>query len=242
MTVHVLNLDRDSERLATFLTLNAHVPDIVRVSAVDGTRIDRGSLHELGMISQDLEYTAGNIGSALSHVRFWRRALRENCILTVAEDDAIFARNFHPAHDMVLKRLPADWGFILWGWNFDAEISVEILEGVAAANIRTDHIALRTNVDIYRKSEIAAAPFRLHRAFGFMAYSVSPAGARVLLETCLPLSNCDIRLDDQGTSIRNRSIDCITNAAYRLMKSYICIPPLAISEHRRESSRTLAVI
>jgi GR25 family glycosyltransferase involved in LPS biosynthesis len=231
VTVHVINLDRDTERLTKFLTLNAHVPDIVRVSAVDGASLDRKALSDLGIISADLGYDDPNLGCALSHIRLWRKSVSDNRVVTIAEDDAVFAPNFHVAHDLILKGLPADWGLILWGWNFDAEMAAEIIDGVTSAIMRVDQNALRRNIDIFRRSEIAARPFRLHRGFGLLGYSVSPGGARILLENCLPLINVGIPMGDNGPMIRNGSIDSITQSAYRLMKSYICIPPLAVSEN-----------
>jgi hypothetical protein len=80
---------------------------------------------------------------------------------------------------------------------------------------------------------MAALPFRLHHAFGLMGYSISPGGARVLLDTCLPLTDGDIELDDRGIKIHNGALDCVANAAYRVMKAYVCIPPLVVSENRR---------
>lgn len=68
MTVRVINLDRHVERLRTFLTTNAHVPDIVRASGVDGKSADREALRELGVISADLKYSDHNLGCALAHV------------------------------------------------------------------------------------------------------------------------------------------------------------------------------
>jgi len=239
MTVHLINLDRDTDRLAEFMARNAHVPDVVRVSAIDGKTTDRKSLHGLGIISPDLTYTDGNLGCALSHIRLWRRALKEQRVLTIAEDDTSFARNFQSAHNALLKRLPEDWDFVLWGWNFDHFVWTEIPEGVAPSILRFDQDSLRKNIEIFRASDISPSAFRLHHAFGAMCYSLTPRGARVLLDTCLPLSNVNIQFDNEGLAYRNNGIDCIMNAAYPLMKSFVCIPPLVASENRHENSRTL---
>lgn len=241
MTVHVINLDRDTERLETFLTRNAHLSDIVRIPAVDGRAADRKSLHELGMISPDLTYTNGNLGSALSHIKLWRRVVKDNCVLTIAEDDAVFARNFNSAHEVMLRRLPEGWDFILWGWNFDRPLWTEVPEGVAASVMQFDQDALRANIEIFRKSEILPTLFRLRHAFGAMGYSVSPTGAKTLLDICLPLSAVDIHFTDKQEVHHNAGIDCVMNAAYPLMKSYVCLPPLVVSENRHETSRTRQV-
>jgi GR25 family glycosyltransferase involved in LPS biosynthesis len=238
VTVHVINLDRDTERLRTFMELNAHLPDITRVAAVDGRSADRASLRALGTISGDLNYSDANLGCALSHIGLWRKALKENRALTIAEDDARFSRVFPLAHDRMIRDLPADWGCILWGWNFDALLEIELIEGVARSILRLDQSALRANIDTFRNAEIVSLPFRLHHAFGLMGYSVSPSGAKAMLETCLPLSEARIKFGEGRPTIRNGAIDAMTNAVYPAIKAYVCVPPLAVSENRRETSRT----
>ena len=240
MTVHVINLDRDTGRLETFLTMHAHVPDIVRIRGVEGKSVDRKSLQMLGVISEDLTYTDGPLGCALSHIRLWRRVLNEKRVFTIVEDDAILARNFQPAHDRMLAKLPKDWDIMLWGWNFDQNLWTEIPEGVAPSILRFDQDALRKNIEIFRSSDVRSSAFRLHHAFGTMGYSLSPTGARALLEICLPLAKVDIYFDNKGLGFRNNGIDCMMNAAYRRIKAYVCIPPLVVSENRHEVSRTVA--
>lgn len=238
MTVHVINLDRDTERLARFISVNAHVPETVRIRAVDGRMADRNSLRTLRIISDDVTYNDGELGCALSHIKLWRRALKDQSVVTIVEDDAILARNFRSAQESILKELPADWGIVLWGWNFNSLVWTEIPEGVAPALLKFDQDALCENIEVFRNSHVEPSAFRLLHAFGTVGYSVSPSGAKELLDTCLPLSSMRIVLDADGHSIPNNGIDCAMNRVYPLMKSYVCIPPLVASENRAETSST----
>jgi glycosyl transferase family 25 len=131
MIVHVINLDRDRERLARFQDLNAHLPKIIRPPAIEGRHLDRQELQRIGYISSNLSYNNAVLGNAHSHIELWRTATESEEIVTVAEDDAIFAQHFISASEAFLRKLPTDWDIVLWGWNFDAFLWVEIPEGVS---------------------------------------------------------------------------------------------------------------
>jgi GR25 family glycosyltransferase involved in LPS biosynthesis len=236
--VYVINLDRDHERMWQFSETNGHVTEFTRFSAVDGREADRAALQREGIISHNLTYNNGQLGCALSHIALWRAAAAENRAITVVEDDAILAPNFALARDEFVARLPAECSIALWVWNFDRSVWAEIPEGVAKAVLQFDQDALRANLEVFRGSEVAHAPVRLRHAFGSMAYTVSPAGAKALLEMCPPLARRFIHFEGFGIGIPNNGIDCMMNTAYPKLKLYVCVPPLAVSENRQDTSHT----
>jgi GR25 family glycosyltransferase involved in LPS biosynthesis len=236
--IYVINLDRDQERMRLFSETNGHLVEFVRFSAVDGRAADRAALQHEGIIKSDLTYNNGQLGCALSHIALWRFAIAENRVVTVAEDDVIFAHDFASAHEAFVARLPEDWSIVLWGWNFDRSVWAEIPEGVAKSTLQFDQDALRENIEMFRRAEVAHAPIRLRHAFGTMAYTVSPAGARSLLEMCVPLGRRFIHFEGFGIGIPNNGIDCMMNTAYPKLKAYACMPPLAVSENRQDISNT----
>jgi glycosyl transferase family 25 len=238
VSVYVINLDRDQERLQTFSTINAGTAEFIRFSAVDGRKADRAALEKEGVIANNLTYNNGQLGCALSHIALWRGAVAQNLAITVVEDDAILSRNFERARDRFLRELPPDWSIVLWGWNFDRSVWAEIPEGVAKSVIQFDQDALRENIEVFRRSEVAHAPIRLRHAFGSMAYSVSPGGAAALLQLCLPLARQFIRFEGFGIGIPNNGIDCMMVGAYPKLKAYVCMPPLVVSENRQDNSHT----
>jgi hypothetical protein len=101
-----------------------------------------------------------------------------------------------------------------------------------------DQDALRENLEVFRRAEVAHAPIRLRHAFGTVGYSVSPAGAAALLKMCLPLARQFIRFEGFGIGIPNNGIDCMMNMAYPKLKAYVCMPPLVVSENRQDISNT----
>jgi glycosyl transferase family 25 len=204
--------------------------------------VDRAALERDGLIAGNLTYNNGQLGCALSHIAMWRGAIAENRVITVLEDDVILADDFSPAHGEFVKRLPANWSIVLWGWNFDRSLWAEIPEGVANAILRFDQDALRANIGVFRHSAVAHAPVRLRHAFGTMAYTVSPDSAKSLLELCLPLARQFIQFEGFDIGIPNNGIDCMMNTAYPKLKAYVCMPPLAVSENRQDISHTHQVL
>src|SRR5690349_15707675 len=84
--IHVINLDRDQERMRLFSETNGHLVDHVRFSAIDGRGADRVALREEGLIKADLTYNNGQLGCALSHIALWRSAIADKRPVTVMED------------------------------------------------------------------------------------------------------------------------------------------------------------
>jgi glycosyl transferase family 25 len=239
LTIYVINLDRDTDRMRTFMELNCEISGLERFSAVNGNALDRDALVRDGLITLNLTYNNGQLGCAMSHIELWRRAVAEDRVVTAVEDDAILAPDFDTAHAEFTRDLPADWGIVLWGWNFNRSVWAEIPEGVANSVLQFDQDALRENLDVFRRARgVTRAPVRLRHAFGSLAYSVSPTGAKSLLELCLPLQRQFIRFDGFGIGIPNNGIDCMMLSVYPKLKSYICMPPLAVTENREEISRT----
>lgn len=237
--VHVINLDRDVERLATFSRLNDFI-HIMRPRAEEGKLLDRDQLARSGMIERDLSYTNPALGNAHSHISLWIKASQENICVTVAEDDAIFSRNFDFGFRETMKVLPADWDIILWGYNFDAFLWVEILEGVRC-KMQFEQNDLRARISEFRSRPSLQVPLRLRHSFGVMAYTISPSGARNIMKICLPLSNRLIDFPGFGVVVENRTIDAAMNAAYPKIKAFACVPPLAMSENRHETSTVQGV-
>lgn len=67
--IHLINLDRSTERVRRFRELNGHLTDITRIPATDGSTLDRKALEVSGYITGDLSYGAGALWCAFSHVR-----------------------------------------------------------------------------------------------------------------------------------------------------------------------------
>jgi glycosyl transferase family 25 len=239
MLIHLINLDRSPERLSRFQTVNAHLTNVIRCPAVDGTAQDVETLIVNGTIdriSATTYYTPGAIGAALSHGALWTKAIEQQQSITICEDDAIFNIDYAQASRALIDRLPADWDFILWGWNFDANLLIDFIPGVSACLCNFDQASMLAGIEAFKQQDIVSHPLTLLRAFGIPCYSISPRGAQVLTSTCLPIRATEIYFPGIDRRIPNVGIDVVMNNAYPNMKAYVAFPPLVLTKNEREAS------
>jgi len=237
LDIRVINLDRSTDRLLTFETLNSHLDlKFLRFSAVDGMDLERGPLVDRGIITADLSYGDGALGCALSHLALWDLAIEQNQPLTVCEDDAIFNRGFEVAAESLTKALPGDWHMILWGWNFDSVLLFDMIPGVSPCLGVFNQHRMRMGIDAYQSARLMPRPFRLVRAFGTVGYTVSPMGARAMKQHCLPLRNLEVFFPGLERVLPNSGIDIMLNDAYPRINAYVSFPPLIITKNQRSLS------
>lgn len=236
--IYLINLDRSTERLAEFRQRNAHLREVIRFPAIDGRMLDRESLVADSIVTRDCTYTAGALGCGLSHIALWKKAIGENRTISIAEDDAVFSRHFDGLSTRLMESLSGDWDIIVWGFIFQTYVWADLLPQVSQAKIQTFEDQLQGNIDKYQPLEIRPTLMRLRHLFGTPCYSVTPQGARALLDACLPF-DADL-IDFPGLDIRtpNEGIDCAMNKIYHSINSFVCIPPLVVVENRAETSLT----
>lgn len=237
MDIHVINLERSKDRMAAFQKLNC-CPDLnfVRFPAVEGKDAARGPLVDRGIITADLAYSDGALGNALSHLALWDLAVERNQSLTLCEDDAIFNAGFGPGAGSLLRALPPDWHIILWGWNFDSVLLFDMIPGASPCLAMFDQDRMRMGVDAFQSALLMPQAFRLSKAFGIVGYSVSPQGARVMKQRCLPLRNMEVFIPGLQRAVPNRALDVMLNDVYPRINAYVSFPPLIITRNFRSSS------
>jgi GR25 family glycosyltransferase involved in LPS biosynthesis len=236
--IHLINLDRSTDRLAQFNRRNSHLASVVRFSAVDGAQVDRLEMLENGLMLEGCPYASGTLGCALSHIELWKKAQTDKRPITILEDDAIARFKFEEKVRTLANGLPADWDIVLWGYNF-RHVSLKLLVdfGFSKASI---HCFAPAKFDDWKSCQAVDynySLFRLLNAYGTVGYSVSPTGAAALLNGCLPLRKRAIELAEPGVSYWDTGIDGPMNAVYPSIKAFICIPPLVEHDHVSISDR-----
>lgn len=227
-SVKVISLARATDRRRAFDSLNGHL-SFEFVDAIDGHVLSRADIASTGVFEPGLPYTPGAYGCALSHLALWDECVRTGRPMTVAEDDAIFRLDFEPQAANVLAQLPEDWHLILWGWNFDSILSLALMPGISPAVMRFSQKSLRESIDRYRASRDEARAMRLHRCFGTPAYSISPGGAREMRDRIVPLKKFSLRFPGLERYMPNNGIDIAMNSVYPALRSYVSLPPLAVT-------------
>src|SRR5271170_6639041 len=234
--IHLINLDRSTDRLAAFHQRNGHLHDVVRLAAVDGRSTDKGKLIDDGVVTDNLEYSDGALGCAMSHISLWKLAVSKNLPITVAEDDALFANHFAARSTTLLAGLADDWDIVMWGFSFAQKVWVDALPGVTLMQMEFYQGRLRQNIDNFQALDTTPTLLKLGHLFGTVCYTVSPKGARALLEYCLPLRPDLIDFPGFGIRINNEGIDCMMNGAYPSLQAFVCAPPLVVMDSRLEES------
>jgi glycosyl transferase family 25 len=238
MLIHLINLDRSTERLAEFRAANPQLENLRRFPAIDGYQQEISSLVADGTFETGVAdgYTPGALGAALSHLALWQEAIERSEALTVCEDDAIFNRHFMPAAERVIGALPPDWDFILWGWNFDSWLLFDLLPGVSPCLCGFDEEQMRAAVGGFQDQAVTPQPFRLQRALGIPCYSVSAKGARALKAACLPLARIKVFFPGLNRHLPNFGIDVMMNNAYPKISAFVSFPPLVITRNEIRKS------
>jgi glycosyl transferase, family 25 len=237
LDVHVINLDRSKDRMSAFEKLNGQCNlNFSRFPAIEGKSVVQGPLVDRGIITADLGYGDGALGAALSHLALWDLAIERNQSLMVCEDDAIFNRGFCPAAKSLIDVLPPDWHMIMWGWNFDSILLFDMIPGVSPCLGAFDQDRMRMGVDAFQAATVTPQPFRFFRAFGALAYCLSPTGARALRQHCLPLRRMEVFIPGLGRAVSNTGIDVVLNDVYPRINAYVSFPPLVISRNLHSTS------
>ena len=131
-TAHVINLDRDTKKLAKFMEQSTRPSKVERWTATYGKDLNAQALSAQGVgtiivMSGKGTYTQqwkdlrnlGAVGCFLSH-----RALLHHCATLavpdtaghlILEDDAVFPKDFQEQWDNVRQRIPTDWDIVYLG-------------------------------------------------------------------------------------------------------------------------------
>jgi GR25 family glycosyltransferase involved in LPS biosynthesis len=234
--IHLINLDRSIDRLATFKDRNAHLKNILRFPAVNGALVNRDELVKSGIITDDLSYEPGALGCALSHIELWKKAASENRIVTIFEDDVICSLHFETESATFASALGEEWDFILWGYVFDP-LYMWVDLGFSKAKLEFYDRRVHRDYQKFQCENFSRSSMKLAHSFGTQAYSVSPKGARALLENCLPLRDRYIAFPGAGVVTKDVGIDVAMCGAYDTLQAFVCIPPLVIQDNTQPSER-----
>ena len=156
--------------------------------------------------------------------------------LTIAEDDAVFNRHFPRKSADLLASLSPDWDVVLWGWNFNAMLRVAIMDDLKHGVLRFDCRRFGPRISEFQDKQYDVLPLRLTIAFGNVCYSISPKGARRMLELCFPLRKEMIAIPGMRFKLPNAGLDVLMNKHYGNLQSYVCFPPLVWTENERSTS------
>ncbi len=233
-TINVISLKRSKERREEFSKLNSHLK-FTFYDSVDGSKLTERKIKNSKLFRPNLGYTSGAYGNAMSHLSLWEKVIKSKEIMTIAEDDSIFRLDFEEKHQEVLEKMPSDWDIILWGWNFDSILSVNVLPNISPVVVLCHQDKLRGSIVEFQSVQEEASALKLSRCFGTHAYSISPKGAKKFKSLCFPLSGAEVFFPMLG-GVKSTGIDNAMNQHYDSNESFCCFPPLAVTKNERSKS------
>jgi len=234
--IKVVSLKRSTTRREEFVRNNPGLA-YAFFDAVDGKTLIPAILEDPKLFVQPLRFPSlGAYGCALSHLRLWEQAIDSNEPLTIAEDDAVFRRDFPAASAALIEKLPPDWDLVMWGWNFDSILSVLPLRGISPAVMVFNQDDLRAGMNEFRDLVHPAYPLELHRCFGTVAYTISPGGARKFKEHCFPMKQFDLYFPLLPQKVPNTGVDIAMNRVYPDTRSFAAFPPLVATPNDTAAS------
>lgn len=234
-TLRVISLNDTRGRRDAFAAQNPDL-DFAFVDAVDGSALTDADIADSELFAPGLPYTRGAFGIAMTTHRLWTGIAAGDELVTIAEDDAIFRPDFHGAATHFLRDHAEHYDFVAWGYNFDSILRGTIFNNRTPVTMRFDEAALAQAVDDFRSDCGPVLVMNLLEFYGICAYTISPAGARFLLDRCFPLKPETLFSHGLGRTLPNYGIDVAMNKFYGAMRSAAAFPPLAVTMNARETS------
>jgi hypothetical protein len=81
----------------------------------------------------------------------------------------------------------------------------------------------------YQRASLYPSVFRLHEIYGLVCYTVSPRGAKKLLERVVPIHAPTVFSVANDRLLDNVGLDITLNLLHSTLHSYVAIPPLAVA-------------
>lgn len=232
--VKVISLTRSLDRRETFRRVNKQL-SFEFFDAVDGGSLDLVQLNKYFV--QPLNYPSlGAYGCALSHLQLWNECIAMDSPLTVLEDDAIVVENFNQLSYEMVSSLGDNWDILVWGWNFDAVVSVSCMSEISTSVMVFNQTMLRDNAEKFQKLTLRNNILSLDKLFGTIGYTISPKGAKKFKESCFPVTNFEIYVPGINRNVRNMGIDVSMSRVYSAFNSFVSFPPLVITKNEKQTS------
>lgn len=235
--VLVINLDRYPERMARFMAYNAAAGvEIVRMTAVDGEKLDRAELVSSKLIAEDLIYSTNSVACSLSHVRCWQQIIKMGRPAVVCEDDVALRRDFARVHEKFEPVLAAA-DVVFWSFNFDMHVAYQVPGmGVCTAIYDESHFQDEARIAQFQAGQTTPALYRPERLWGVACYSLTPRGAARLLDRVMPLRNATLDFP-YPTGLQQMSICSFASLGIdtdlglvhvKEIDAWVAVPPVAI--------------
>lgn len=205
---------------------------------VDGATITSRSQTRGILAEGATRYSPGAVGCAMSHAALWKQCAASADNFVIFEDDAHIRDDFvNQFYTLIASQ--RSWDIIFFGCNTDSIVSIPYAGGIDFTGQFSTLYPNLGQLAAFTKMTVDATLLRLKFSFGLCGYAVSPAGARKLIEKCLPMDNRPVQIEPENRSFPAYSIDCMLISVYPQIDAFICFPPLVMTPNDQATSQTV---
>jgi len=229
------------ERLNSFFNGNDSVSDAQVIMGMNAHKVssDSAMVEEIrNGSSEDCTWPMGSICCALAHFNALQQCVQTNEPVSVFEDDAILVEDFDEKSVELLNKIDGDWDIIQWGFNWDAFMHFRLMGGEGPVfNLFLQSQIEKFRIINFKSSKRTSKLFPLVSSFGMHAYTVSPTGAKKILDFYPKISNYFVdNVGVVGAGYWCSSLDMVLNAFYDSNNAFVALPPLSYVVNDKQAS------
>ena len=222
-----LCLPNSIERRFNFDKLNSKYINYTYFDGIDGKKLHKK--YENIVKKDAINYTAGAVGCAMSHLGLWNKCIELDKPIIIMEDDVFVSKDFNKHVTNIMNMVSKDWDIILLSYNCDTLLSYSISNFEYTKCIFDNKKFTDNDIAVFQQSILYPTVAKLRHAFGTSAYIISPKGAKLLKDKCFPMDNRNLNL--KLKKMKSSSIDCMMNYYYNDINAYVCPIPFIMSKH-----------
>jgi len=234
---YIIHIEDQVQRKVDFLSNNTGLSNVVWAEGTKGADLKRRNLMEAGVLKKGAQLIDGSLGNALSVVHLLKLCINTDEIATIVENDAILSRHFDTLSRRMLESVHYDFDIIQWGWNFDSVLYLFPMSGaMGPVEIRARQDAGQRGWREFQELACARTLIPLGHQWGTHCFTVTPQGAKRMLEMLLPLDTEPFYREDLKLRIQPKGLDSMLGRCYPKLKAYACFPPLSMALNDKAKS------
>ena len=236
----VISTEIYHERLTHFFDTNDDVSEAQVIMGMNALKLDANQammeiFHE--GTTENCNWPKGSICCGLAHFEALRACVELREPITIFEDDAILVPGFDEKSKQLIERIGTDWDIIQWGYNWDGFLDVRFQKTDKTVFRVTPIKEHKLNPEEFKASVTNSTLFPLVSSFGMHAYTVSPNGAKKILDFYPKFT--DFFVDNMnllGHRYWALSLDMVLNSFYNDNNCFVALPPLSYVVNDKQAS------
>ncbi|MCT6880029.1 MAG: glycosyltransferase family 25 protein [Commensalibacter sp.] len=249
LPIYIISDSEDD--LNFFKSRNPHIVDYIEefdYTPING--INKQKLSNDGIIDQDNIYSDNELIRTAKHIELWKIASQSKKGITIVESNSFLHNDFKVCMNRGLKSNP-DFDLFVWQYSLNWPICVEMCPGFPkmAITFRDQRSNLPITItndmlidaNVFQNSSIDPFFLKLYSFAGLGCYSLSPKGAKQLLDLSLPIGKkqpatyqenavgSNLYIVEGAQERPNTSLDIEMNRHIPTLETYTSYPMLAIT-------------